>query len=75
MSKSLIFSSNKLKNIKNLVMPGELLTNPTKTLNIPNITIIILNLVNLSEITSYNTIPCFRQFSSNLHAKTAKASA
>jgi hypothetical protein len=59
-SKSLIFSSNKLKNIKNSVIPGELLTNPTKTLNIPNITITIPNPANLSEITSYDIIPCFR---------------
>jgi hypothetical protein len=56
-------------------MPGELLTNPTKTLNIPNITTTTPNPANLSEITSYNTIPRFRQFSSNLHAKTAKTSA
>jgi hypothetical protein len=75
MSKSLIFSSNKLKNIKNSVMPGELLTNPTKTLNIPNTTTTIPNPANSSEITSYDIILCFRQFSSNLHAKTAKASA
>jgi hypothetical protein len=75
MSKSPIFSSNKLKNIKNSVMPGELLTNPTKTLNTPNTTTITPNLANSSEITSYDTIPRFRQFSSNLHAKTAKASA
>jgi hypothetical protein len=75
MSKSPIFSSNKLKNIKNLVIPGELLTNPIKTLNIPNTTTTTLNLINLSEITSYNTILCFRQFSSNLYAKTAKTSA
>jgi hypothetical protein len=75
MSKSLIFSSNKLKNIKNSVIPGELLTNPTKTLNIPNITTITLNPANSSEITSYDIILCFRQFSSNLYAKTAKASA
>jgi hypothetical protein len=75
MSKSPIFSSNKLKNIKNSVIPGELLTNPTKTLNIPNIITTTPNLANSSEITSYDIIPCFRQFSSNLHAKTAKASA
>jgi hypothetical protein len=74
MSKSSIFSSNKLKNIKNLVIPGELLTNPTKTLNIPNIIITTPNPANSSEITSYNIIPRFQQFSSNLHAKTAKAS-
>jgi hypothetical protein len=75
MSKSLIFSSNKLKNIKNSVMPGELLTNPTKTLNTLNITTTTPNLANSSEITSYDIIPRFRQFSSNLHAKTAKTSA
>jgi hypothetical protein len=75
MSKSPIFSSNKLKNIKNSVIPGELLTNPTKTLNIPNTITTTLNLANLSEITSYDIIPCFRQFSSNLYAKTAKANA
>jgi hypothetical protein len=75
MSKSSIFSSNKLKNIKNLVMPGELLTNPTKTLNTPNTITTTPNPANSSEITSYDTIPRFRQFSSNLHAKTAKASA
>jgi hypothetical protein len=56
-------------------MPEELLTNPTKTLNISNTTITTPNLANLSEITSYNIILCFRQFSNNLHAKTAKASA
>jgi hypothetical protein len=56
-------------------MPRELLTNPTKILNIPNTTTTTSNLVNSSEITSYNIIPRFRQFSSNLHAKTAKASA
>jgi hypothetical protein len=55
-------------------MPGELLTNPTKTLNTPNIITITLNLANSSEITSYNTIPRFRQFSNNLYTKTAKAS-
>jgi hypothetical protein len=55
-------------------MPGELLTNPTKTLNTPNITTIIPNPANSLEITSYDTILCFRQFSSNLHAKTGKAS-
>jgi hypothetical protein len=60
MSKSPIFSSNKLKNIKNSVIPGELLTNPTKTLNIPNTTITTLNPVNLSEITSYDIILRFR---------------
>jgi hypothetical protein len=75
MSKSPIFSSNKLKNIKNSVMPGELLTNPTKTLNTPNTTTTTPNPANLSEITSYDIILCFRQFSSNLHAKTTKASA
>jgi hypothetical protein len=75
MLKSLIFSSNKLKNIKNSVIPGELLTNPTKTLNIPNIITTIPNLANLLEIISYDIILCFRQFSSNLYAKTAKASA
>jgi hypothetical protein len=75
MSKSLIFSSNKLKNIKNSVIPRELLTNPTKTLNISNIITTTPNLANLSEITSYDIILCFQQFSSNLHAKTAKASA
>jgi hypothetical protein len=75
MSKSLIFSSNKLKNIKNSVMPGELLTNPTKTLNTPNTITTTPNPANSSEITSYDTIPRFRQFSSNLYAKTAKASA
>jgi hypothetical protein len=74
MSKSLIFSSNKLKNIKNLVIPGELLTNPTKTLNIPNTITTTPNPANLLEITSYNIIPCFQQFSSNLYTKTAKAS-
>jgi hypothetical protein len=58
-----------------LIIPGELLTNPIKTLNISNIITTTLNPANLSEITSYNTIPRFRQFSSNLHAKTAKASA
>jgi hypothetical protein len=55
-------------------MPGELLTNPTKTLNTPNTTTTTPNPANLSEITSYNTNPCFRHFSSNLHAKTAKSS-
>jgi hypothetical protein len=54
-------------------MPRELLTNPTKTLNIPNITTTAPNLVILSEITSYDTNLCFRYFSSNLHAKTTKA--
>jgi hypothetical protein len=52
-----------------------LLTNPTKSLNISNTITTTLNLANLSEITSYDIIPRFRQFSSNLHAKTAKASA
>jgi hypothetical protein len=75
MSKSPIFSSNKLKNIKNSVMPGELLTNPIKTLNTLNIITTTPNLANLLEITSYDIIPCFRQFSSNLYAKTGKASA
>jgi hypothetical protein len=75
MSKSPIFSSNKLKNIKNLVIPGELLTNPTKTLNTPNTTTTTPNPANLSEITSYDIILYFRQFSSNLYAKIAKASA
>jgi hypothetical protein len=56
-------------------MPGELLINPTKTLNTPNITTTTPNPANLSEITSYDIILCFRQFSSNLHAKTAKANA
>jgi hypothetical protein len=56
-------------------MPGELLTNPTKTLNTPNTITTILNPVNLLEITSYDIILCFRQFSNNLHAKTAKANA
>jgi hypothetical protein len=56
-------------------MPGELLMNPTKTLNIPNTTTTTPNPANSSEITSYNTIPRFRQFSNNLYAKTAKASA
>jgi hypothetical protein len=74
-SKSPIFSSNKLKNIKNSVIPKELLTNPTKTLNTLNITTTTPNLANLSEITSYDTNLCFRYLSSNLHAKTAKASA
>jgi hypothetical protein len=74
-SKSLIFSTNKLKNIKNSVIPGELLTNPTKTLNIPNIITTTPNPANLLEITSYDIILCFRQFSSNLHAKTGKTSA
>jgi hypothetical protein len=60
MSKSPIFSSNKLKNIKNSVIPGELLTNPTKTLNIPNIITTTPNLANSSEITSYDIILCFR---------------
>jgi hypothetical protein len=55
-------------------MPRELLMNPTKTLNIPNTTTTTLNLANLSEITSYDIILCFRQFSSNLYAKTTKAS-
>jgi hypothetical protein len=72
-SKSLIFSFNKLKNIKNLVIPRELLINPTKTLNTPNIITTTPNPANSSEITSYNIILCFRQFSSNLHAKTTKA--
>jgi hypothetical protein len=58
-----------------LVIPGELLTNPTKILNIPNTITTTLNLANLSEITSYDIILRFRQFSSNLYAKTAKASA
>jgi hypothetical protein len=74
-SKSSIFSSNKLKNIKNSVIPGELLTNPTKTLNTPNTTTTTPNPANSSEITSYDIILRFRQFSSNLHAKTTKASA
>jgi hypothetical protein len=56
-------------------MPRELLTNPTKTLNTPNTTTTTPNPANSSEITSYNIIPCFRQFSNNLHAKTTKASA
>jgi hypothetical protein len=56
-------------------MPRELLTNPTKILNIPNTTTTTPNPVNSSEITSYNIIPRFRQFSNNLHAKTTKASA
>jgi hypothetical protein len=56
-------------------MPGELLTNPTTTLNTPNIITTTPNPANSSEITSYDIILCFRQFSSNLHAKTAKASA
>jgi hypothetical protein len=75
MSKSLIFSSNKLKNIKNSVIPGELLTNPIKILNIPNIITTTPNPANLSEITNYDTILHFRQFSSNLYTKTAKTSA
>jgi hypothetical protein len=75
MSKSPIFSSNKLKNIKNSVIPGELLINPTKILNIPNIITTTPNPANSLEITSYDIILRFRQFSSNLHAKTAKASA
>jgi hypothetical protein len=56
-------------------MPGELLTNPTKILNTPNTTTTTPNPANSSEITSYDIILCFRQFSSNLYAKTAKASA
>jgi hypothetical protein len=56
-------------------MPGELLTNPTKTLNTPNTTTTTPNPANLSEITSYDIILRFRQFSSNLHAKTTKTSA
>jgi hypothetical protein len=56
-------------------MPGELLTNPTKTLNTPNTTTTTPNPANSSEITSYNTIPRFRQFSNNLYAKTTKANA
>jgi hypothetical protein len=56
-------------------MPGELLTNPTKTLNTPNTTTTTPNPANLLEITSYDIILCFRQFSNNLYAKTAKTSA
>jgi hypothetical protein len=51
-----------------------LLINPTKTLNTPNTITTTPNPANLSEITSYDIILCFRQFSSNLYAKTAKAS-
>jgi hypothetical protein len=56
-------------------MPGELLINPTKILNILNIIITTPNLANLSEITSYDINLRFRYSSSNLHAKTTKANA
>jgi hypothetical protein len=53
-------------------MPGELLTNPIKTLNIPNTITTTPNPANLSEITSYDTIPRFRQLAVTYMLKQLK---